>query len=182
MQGKGNKQSKWDRPRFVTNATIETFAAADRLGIMPTCLVKIANGLRAEHYSDKDMPFRTELCLNLDAVEQKLVKREHRNKNNTVDFLVGTGKNWILLVEAKIDVEHPRNISVSDLRDKITHSKNLISNSDADFHTERSTIVLLNTKNYQQLYRKLKNKMGNALDIVPMNVKEFYEEIFESCV
>ena len=164
--------------KFVSNKAIDEFANSDRRCIMSKCLEPIADVLRKEHYSGKNMPFEGQLCLNLDSVEISLAKLEHRNRHNTVDFLVGTGSNWILPVEAKIAVEKPRNIEVSELRGKITYSKSLINSTSADTHTEPKTIVLLNSKNYQQLYRELRKKLGDTLDVVPMNVEDFYNTIF----
>ena len=165
--------------KFVSNNTITGFAKHDKSGIMLKGLEKIADLLRKEHYTEKSMPFTDQQCINLDTVEKELAKLEHRNRRNTVDFIIGTGSNWILPVEAKIAVEKPRNMDVGDLRKKIEYSKSIVNSTNADVHTETKTIVLLNTKNYQQLYRELRKKVGDALNIVPMSVSILYNEIFE---
>lgn len=164
------------RHRFVSNDDIIAFAKHN--GIMEECIEKISSVLRTEHYTDGYMPFKGQLCLNLDAVEREFARREHRNQRHSVDFVIGLEGCWILAVEAKIDVQRPRNMEVSDLRNKISYSRDIISYNNSDAHIEPSVVVLLNTKNFQQLYRELKNKVGNSLRIVPMTVGEFFEEYF----
>ena len=163
---------------FLSNETIQRFASQDVYSLMQCSLKPIAVMLRNEHYKRKYMPFTTELGIYLDGVEIELAKRNKVNRKRTVDFLIGTGKDWILLTEAKIDVCNPREIEVSELKEKITHSKELVSNSKMLTHIEPNVVVLLKDDNFEQLKRELKNKVSNSLNIVPMNVEQFYQIIF----
>ena len=164
---------------FLSNDTIQCFASQDKCSIMQNYLKPIADMLRNEHYKGRNMPFTTELGIYLDGVEIELAKRNKTNRKRTVDFLIGTGKDWILLTEAKFDVSNPREMEVSELKEKITHSRELVSNSRMLSHIEPNTIVLLKNENFAQLYRELKNKVSNSLKVVPMNVSQFYQSVFE---
>lgn len=164
---------------FLSNKTIQCFASQDVCAMMPRFLKPIADLLRQEHYKRKFMPFTTELGLYLDGVEIELAKRNKVNRKRTVDFLIGTDKDWILLTEAKFEVYNPREMDVSELKEKITHSKELVSNSKMLVHIEQDIIVLLKDENFEQLKRELKNKVSNSLKIVPMNVGQFYQSVFK---
>lgn len=163
---------------FLSNETIQSFASQDKYALMQDFVNPIADLLRQEHYKWKYMPFTTELGVYLDGVEIELAKRNKANCKRTVDFLLGTGKNWLLLTEAKFDVSNPSKLDVSELKEKIIHSKELVSNSTMPVNIEPNIIVLLKDENFEQLKRELKNKVSNSLKIVPMNVGQFYQTIF----
>lgn len=165
---------------FVSNCTIQRFADEDKYALMQKFLRPIAEMLREEHYKRKDMPFTSELGIYLDGVEIELAKRNRVNRKRTVDFLFGVGEDWILMTEAKLDVSNPREMEISELKEKITHSKVLISNSKMLYHIEQNTIVLLKDDNFQQSYRILKNKVSNSLNIVPMTVSQLYDLVFKN--
>ena len=165
--------------RFLSNETIHRFAKQDKCSVMQNYLQLISDMLRCEHYRGKNMPFTTEQGIYLDGVEIELAKRNKANRKRTVDFLIGTDKDWILLTEAKFDVKNPREMEVSELKEKIVHSKELVSNSEMFTHIEPNVIVLLKDDNFQQLYRELKNKVSNSLRVIPMNVCQFYQSVFE---
>lgn len=165
--------------RFISNDTILNFASADKYSLMPRFIKPIAEMLKNEHYKRKEIPFKNEVGIYLDGVEIELAKRNKVNRKRTVDFLFGVGKNWILLTEAKFDVSNPREMKVSELKEKIAHSKELISNSRMATQIEPNTIVLLrDDKNFSQVYRELKNKVSNSLNIVPMTVSQLHNKVF----
>ena len=165
--------------RFHSNKTIQCFAGQDRCSVMQDFLKPISDMLRNEHYKGKNMPFKMEQGIYLDGVEMELAKRNKTSRKRTVDFLIGTGNDWILLTEAKFDVSNPREMGISELKEKIVHSKELVSNSRMLTHIESNIIVLLKDENFAQLYRELKNKVSNSLRVVPMNVSQFYQVVFE---
>jgi len=165
--------------RFLSNDTIRSFASQDKCSVMQNNLYPISDMLRKEHYKGKYMPFTTEEGIYLDGVEIELAKRNKTNLKRTVDYLIGTGKDWILLIEAKFDVKNPREMEVSELKEKIVHSKELVSNSEMFTHIEPNVIVLLKDDHFHQLARELKNKVSNSLRVIPMNVCQFYQSVFE---
>ena len=164
--------------RFISNVTIQNFASQDVYSIMKDSLKPIAKMLRKEHYKLNYMPFTTEMGIYVDDVERELAKRNKTNCKRTVDFLIGTDKDWILLTEAKFDVKKPGEMDVSELKEKITHSKDLVSNSEMLTHIESNIIVLLKDDNIEQLKRELMNKVSSSLNVVPMNVGQFYQDVF----
>ena len=163
---------------FISNEMIQSFAKLDKCSVMPKCLKPIADMLRSEHYKQKYMPFTSEVGIYLDEVEIELAKQNKVSRKCTVDFLIGTGEDWILFTEAKFDVKRPRGIDVSELKEKIIHSKELVSNSEMFVHIESNVIVLLKDEYFEQLKRELKNKVNDSLNIVPMNVTQFYQIVF----
>ncbi len=165
---------------FISNDTIRNFASADKYALMPCFIKPIAEMLKNEHYKRKEMPFKNEEGIYLDGVEIEQAKRNKVNRKRTVDFLFGVGNNWILFTEAKFDVSNPREMKVSELKEKIVHSKELVSNSQMVVQIEPNTIVLLKDENFSQLYRELKNKVSNSLKIVPMTVSQLYNTVFAS--
>lgn len=164
---------------FLSNRTIEKFASEGKCALMHEYLKPIAEMLRCEHYRRREMPFTSELGIYLDGVEAELAKHDKVDRKCTVDFLFGVGNDWILLTEAKLDVCRPGKMSVSDLKDKINHSKELITNNEMSYHIEPTTIVLLKDENFSQSYRELKQKVSNSLKIEPMTVSQLYKSVFE---
>ena len=85
---------------------IRNFVAGN--SIMINCLDFIQTILKNEKYKEKKCPFDQEIALNLDKVEILVKKGTLRDK--TVDFVVCLEQNWLLLVEAKLEVENVANI------------------------------------------------------------------------
>lgn len=77
--------------------------------VMVSCLELIQDILRNENYREKQCPFDREVALNLDKVEILAKKGALRDK--TVDFVVCLERDWLLLVEAKLDVDNVVNIA-----------------------------------------------------------------------
>lgn len=155
---------------------IRDFAAGN--SIMTKCLDFIQNILRNEKYREKQCPFDQEIALNLDKVEILTKKGTLRDK--TVDFVVCLEKDWLLLVEAKLEVENVTNIAKT-IQDKIEYSKVLLHSCDNYIHSEESVIVLLNNKNYQEQSNKLRKLLiAKNINIKPYRVCDFYNEYFIS--
>ena len=122
---------------FISNDTIRNFASADKYALMPCFIKPIAEMLKNEHYKRKEMPFKNEVGIYLDGVEIEQAKRNKVNRKRTVDFLFGVGNNWILFTEAKFDVSNPREMKVSELKEKIVHSKELVSKRVDNLYLQR---------------------------------------------
>lgn len=160
--------------RFKGNEGILRFVSGEP--IMTQCIETINSILKAENYDEKTCPFDKEVALNLDRVEIK--KKKGASRDKTVDFVVCLEKDWLLLVEAKLDVDNVANIHKSILR-KIEYSKRLLQSCENFCHTEEEKIVLLKNQNYQQQSNKLR-KLLIAKDrlIIPYRVCDFYERYF----
>lgn len=153
---------------------IRNFVAGN--SIMINCLDFIQTILKNEKYKEKKCPFDQEIALNLDKVEILVKKGTLRDK--TVDFVVCLEQNWLLLVEAKLEVENVANIAKT-IQDKIEHSKVLLRSCDNYIHSGESVIVLLNNKYYQEQSNKLRRLLiAKNINIKPYRVCDFYKEYF----
>ena len=153
---------------------IRNFVAGN--SIMINCLDFIQTILKNEKYKEKQCPFDQEIALNLDKVEILAKKGTLRDK--TVDFVVCLEKDWLLLVEAKLEVENVANIGKT-IQDKIEHSKVLLRLCDNYIHSEESVVVLLNNKHYQEQSNKLRKLLiAKNVNIKPYRVCDFYKEYF----
>lgn len=161
---------------FKGNDGILRFASGEPL--MAECIEMISDILKAENYEEKTCPFDKEMALNLDRVEIKKKKGSSRDK--TVDFVVCLEKDWLLLVEAKLDVDNVANIAKSIIK-KIEYSKLLLQSCGNFCHTEEEKVVLLKNRNYQQQSNKLRKLLiAKDRQIIPYRVCDFYERYFIS--
>lgn len=129
-------------------------------------MIQFRHILREEHYKG-NCPFTNEVALNLDKVEIQL-KKGIASRKETVDFVVGLEKKWLLLVEAKFDADNVENITKS-IKGKITHSKQLLQ-TDNFVHLEKSIIVLLSNVGFEVKSNKLRRLLMNNPSIKPYRV------------
>lgn len=92
----------------------------------PHCLQELFSCIKQE--GGKGILFcHKEICINLDEVEKNMA---YSDRKATMDITVGLsreGKNReMLLVEFRFRYKSPRNISEGNIRDKISHSKELL--------------------------------------------------------
>ena len=147
---------------------------------MERSIEKIASILRREDYKGRACPFKDEMALDLDNVERLLKKgRSGVDPDKTVDFVVCLEKDWLLLVEAKLRVDNASSISTNEICGKIRHSRDMLQACDNFVHFEKTVIVLLKDKNYQQNYRRLRNMlMPRYPEVVPSTVGGLYSDYF----
>lgn len=162
------------RRKYLSNDAIVNFVTGNK--IMTACLDSILNILKNEKYKEKKCPFNAEIALNLDKVECLIKKGGERAK--TVDFVVCLEKDWLLLVEAKLEVSNVENIA-RNIQGKIENSKNILCSCDNYIHSEESVVILLNNNKYQEQSNKLRRLLiGKNINIKPFNVRSFYEHFF----
>lgn len=169
---KGNNRDSGKEHIYRGNEGITSYATGD--ACMKECLELIADILRNEGYIGKEQPFVKEKALNLDKVEI-LYRKARREK--TVDFVVCLEKNWLLLVEAKFDVDKVDNIA-DDIKDKIRHSKEILQSNVNFVHCEGKTIVLLKNDHFHERSNRLKKRLNANPDISPARVCDFYKNYF----
>ena len=163
---------------YRSDAAIRGFVRGD--ACMEKSLDKVARILRSEGYKGRACPFKDEMALDLDNVE-KLLKQGKSgvNQDETVDFVVCLEKDLLLLVEAKLRVDDAASISTNEICGKIRHSRDMLQACDNFVHFEKTVIVLLKDKNYQQNYRRLRNMlMPRSPEVVPSTVSGLYSEYF----
>lgn len=160
--------------KFLNNASILDYVSGD--SIMQNSLSQIKKILEKEHCKEKTN-FTDEMALNLDFVEIKRQKGTSE-RGNTVDFVVGLENKHLLLVEAKFQVKNVANI-VSDILDKIDHSKRILTNNPNFISFYKQEIILLNNKDFQQNYNKLRRMLiSKSITIEPQTISNFYNVFF----
>ena len=173
LEGKKCKKKVSQEIRYAGNDIIDSFVSENKE--MRSSLEKIKNILCHEGYGGQSR-FKNETALNLDKYE--LLRLKGKVRDNTVDFVVGLRKNWLLLVEAKFRVKNVENIR--NLPDKISHSKELLQAENTFVHALRTVVVLLPEFRFQQQSNMLQKLMiSRYRQIRPMTVSKFYQEYFQ---
>lgn len=160
--------------KYKDELSIRNFVAGN--SIMEANIDYIKCILRNEGYKSKKNFFKNEIALNLDKVE--ILQKKGTLRGKTVDFVVGLDKDWLLLVEAKLDVDNVENI-MKGIFDKILHSMNILKSNINYVHSESIVIILLKDQNFQQQssrFRKL--LLARTSNIKPLRVCDFYEDYF----
>lgn len=132
------------------------------------CVANLHDKLVAEHYRGARI-FDDELCLDLDKYE-KLV--HPRQQNSSVDFMVALENDWLLLVEAKLNVGSITAKLAKEITDKYVKSRRLIR-CDSYVHEVNSLPILLHDSNFQQNKRKLMTYLKGNPVYAPMRVGDF---------
>lgn len=152
---------------------IESFARINPR--MTECVETIKEILKNEHHKSGKMPFTTQTALNLDRYER--VRKKRSTPQSTVDFVVGLSNNYLLPVEAKLEVENVENIT-KDIATKRSHSLEILRSSEGFVHHTKQMVILLSDKNFFQKERKLRNLLKNNPAYSIHNVERFYKAYF----
>lgn len=164
--------------KYVSAECITNFAKgfAGQIPNAQRCVLLLAELLKKDHFKGK-MLFTKEVALDLDKLEENRVKG-HSSKSETVDYIVGLEKNWLLLVEAKLDANSPDHFAPG-LNGKRTHSRTLITMSDFDVHIENAYVILMKDNKFEQNKERLRNRANGLPHLKPMRVMDFYNEYFK---
>ena len=147
----------------------------------PQAYIKITEILSKEHFRRANH-FSQEKALYLELAETELAKNQKRCKKPIVDFSIGIskGKNrMIRLVEAKFDVDNLKNLTESNIPEKVKHSNDIfISNG---IPIKSGAVVLINnSKIVQQQKRWLSSILAaKGQHYSVRTVEEFYNEYFK---
>lgn len=141
----------------------------------PDCLQEICVCMKDE--GGKGHLFvKKEVCINLDKVE---VKGLNADKEATMDMCIGVSSDdksrSMLLIELRFRYKSPRNISESNIRNKITHSKELVKGIIVPNY------IFLFSKKCQNEARAHFNRIfhGKKVSCIIMDEEEFYHNFFE---
>lgn len=141
----------------------------------PDCLQDIYVCMRDE--GGKGHLFaKKEVCINLDKVE---VKGLNADKEATMDMCIGVSSNdksrSMLLIELRFRYKSPRNISETNIRNKITHSKELVKGIIAPNY------IFLFSKKCKNEARAHFNRIfnGRKVSCIIMDEEEFYHNFFD---
>lgn len=153
----------------------ETTCCHELAKAFPDCLQEICICMKEEGGAGHLFQNR-ELCINLDKVEQKSA---FADKKATMDFSVGISQNGqkqtMLLVELRFRYKSPRNISETNIRNKIIHSKELVKGVIIPDY------VFLFSKNSKNEARAHFNRLfsGKRISCIIMDEQEFYHHFFK---
>lgn len=176
MQERKNNAETTHELKYRSENALRSFTAGN--GPMTNSIESLLSILKNEGYTGKNCPFKHEIALNLDRYEMETQKKG-QNRDNTVDFVVCLEKDWLLMTEAKFNVSKVDNIK-QNIKDKINHSRNILTSCDNFVHCIETVIVLLKNENFQQHSNRLRRFLAPiSINIEPMNVDGFYEKFFK---
>lgn len=141
----------------------------------PHCLQEISSYMKKEG-GKGNLFVKQELCINIDEVERK---NPNANKEATMDMSIGVNfdnyKHYMLLVELRFNYKSPKNISETNIRNKITHSKELVKG------TIVPNYIFLFPKQCKNEARAHFNRIfkGKKVSCTIMDEEEFYNHYFE---
>lgn len=174
MSAKVKNDKSTIQRKYKDELSIRNFVTGNR--IMEESIECIKCILQNEGYKNKKNYFKNEIALNLDKVEFLLKKGTLRDK--TVDFVVGLEKDWLLLVEAKLDVDNVDNI-IKGIFGKVSHSMDILKSNINYIHSESIVIILLKDQNFQQRSHRLRQLLlARTPNIKPLRVCDFYNNYF----
>lgn len=178
MQDKSSKGMKVVH-KYVSPECIVNFAKGftGQIKNAQECVQPMRDLLKKDHLKGNN-PFTNEVALDLDQLEGNRVQGI-TTKMETVDYIVGLGKDWLLLVEAKLDADKPDHFC-KGLKDKRTHSRDLITSSDYVVQIENEYVILLKEKNFEQNKNRLRTLSNDLPHLKPMRVIDFFNEYFKS--
>jgi len=128
----------------------------------------------------RNTPFTTEKGIDLDQYEVDR-NRGRGNQDNTMDFCIGLTTREILLIEAKLGVDKPRNIGRAHLENKIRHSAELLREHGSTVAKQK---VLLFDKSVVNVAKRhiittlFKNNPNVTANLLVYTVQEFKENCF----
>lgn len=141
------------------------------------CIEKISTILEHEGLR-RNLLFNEETALNLDAVE---IRSNNNDRDKTFDFVVAIQRDRLLLTEAKLRITEMTKNTVSNIIDKVDHSKDILVscpnfNSPFKFY-EKMAVLIPDTKfetNRNKFHRLMKEKKSK-LKIDTFTVSGFYD-------
>lgn len=126
--------------------------------------------------------FESEKAINLDKVESAKCRRERRSPQSTMDLTIGISRNernhQMLLVELKLNVGNPNNISEKEIKAKIQNSINILGQETPI----NSNKIIIFKDNQSKLAKSLITRLfGHPLrsSIQIKTAKEFLDEYFD---
>lgn len=139
------------------------------------CLKTWAELLKREGYSQQTL-FKQEKAIDLDDVEKRLAVRKS-GKECTVDFVTGLSDKTLLMIEAKLNVKAALNISATEIRLKIEHSRDLLM-QDCFTRVAVPVIVLFNDNVCSRAKNELKRKFAANPNIIIASVNDLHKRFF----
>ncbi len=169
----GNKQSE---EKWIYCAIITDNSNVKRL--YPESYQTIANIIKEEKCKGKTL-FKNENAIYLEKVEDMLAKGK-RNKIPIVDFTFGISHKNIQkyrLIEAKFEVYDLKNIDTKNIREKVSHSKDVMRID--NIQIEDGAVILINKgKKVEQQKNFLSRKLIPYGNYQIMTIDDLYNKYF----
>lgn len=131
-------------------------------GLLPTDLRGMHSLLRQEGCIDSENKFTDEeKCIALDDIQTRLSKQNHTDKQASADMLLCVGQSKYILVDAKFNSETVKNISPTELNQKLMGSKSLVLSDDVSYGNAFYVLFkskVLSATQQNQLKRQFTNK------------------------
>ena len=103
-------------------------------GQLPSDIRGMHSLLKQEGCIDSENKFTDEdRCISLDDIQTRLAQKNQARKLASADMLLCVNKNRYLLADAKFNSENVKNLSPTELSQKLTESKALILSDDFTF-------------------------------------------------
>ena len=141
------------------------------------CIQKISRIL-ADEGSRRNPGFNEKTALDLDAVE---IRSNNNDRDKTFDFVVAIQRDRLLLTEAKLRITEMTKNTVSNVIDKVDHSKDILvscPNFNSPFTLYEKMAVLIPDANFHtnrnKFHRYMKEKKSK-LKIDTFKVSDFYD-------
>lgn len=119
-------------------------------------------------------PFGVEVAIDLDQYE--IETNRGVNRDNTMDFTVGLTNRQMLLVEAKLRVKKPENLSKNELERKIIHSKDILIEHGVPIAKEK--VFLFNEDVIRQARYYISRLFQNNTNLRIYTIQEFKNKTF----
>ena len=121
----------------------------------------------------KRTPFTTEKCIDLDKYETD--RSRGGNKGKSMDFTLGLTNKQMLLIEAKLDVKKPTNLTRGELEGKIKQSKECLLEYEIAIAKEK--VFLFSTDKIGQARSHVSKLFNNNPNLRIWTVQELYDTI-----
>jgi len=119
-------------------------------------------------------PFVAEVAIDIDQYE--IEKNRGIKRDNTMDFTIGLTNRQMLLVEAKLRVKKPGNLSKNELGRKIIHSKEILIGHGVPVAKEK--VFLFNEDVIGQARFYISRLFQNNTNLKVYTIQEFKNNIF----
>lgn len=141
------------------------------------CIQKISRIL-ADEGSRRNPGFNEETALDLDAVE---IRSNNNDRDKTFDFVVAIQRDRLLLTEAKLRITEMTKNTVSNVIDKVDHSKDILiscPNFNSPFTLYEKMAVLIPDANFhtnRNKFHRYMQEKKSKLKIDTFKVSDFYD-------
>lgn len=113
-------------------------------GVQEVDIIGLHSALKQEGCRESENSFTDEQkVVTLDNIQMRLAHSNRTSPRHSMDMLICIAPQKILLTDAKFGVKNVRNVSRSEIEDKITESRNLVE--DENYHIIQTYYLLFSS-------------------------------------